>query len=1227
MVHGRAVRHAAVLAVFVLLLLLGVLREDVLDGAVSSYDRDVRARQEEVHGAWTLLTTSRADWQGVPLALDHTEYPHATAAFLAEYIHRTTPPQLRDVRDPRTLASSDFFEELQIIRQPGSGAAEVSRLITAQREHERVAARAEAHLNRRRKSWKTRRSTNSLFHFFSRGGAGAAVAAGAAAAAAAEHADDEEEDNNGGSAVGAAAEVVVRYPAHLELHYSGSSTAFTLAADDVHLVPYPWVPPRSASTARPAAVDATSAEHTVSIAVGKRRVTVPRRRAAHTPTHGWDHFYMAVNLWKNEAVLPDLTEALVVFLEEEVKPLHDLATRVVVSIYASVSPDRTAELIDTVLIPRLHAVGVRHVYATTEGACLGYVERQPFHERIEWMACIRNKALEPLYEAGMSVFTTSQQQQQQQQRPGNSTHANRGAGEDGGADGLVVLFFNDIFFRPQDVTTLLESRAEPLMEATTMPHGWVPASPTAAPPPPPPHHPGTTTTTTTTFDVACGMDFYFTFYDTWVARDRLGHPFDAQMPYTDDHPTQEAFSRALAAGRRSRGTAAATAIPVKCCWNGLAAIRGRLFLAPAPPHRRGFDAETEQAAAPADVADLAGGAAVLQRASGAVYDRIGDVRDVLNTTALARYYTRVLARRLQSRCASWSATRHEIAEVTGRPLYSPETCANSSSFARLLQSVVDHEAQHRAAAEADWTQLQLETHNHTPLLLLLSTAPERARRDKDGGGGAAAAAAAAAGDAASPPAARRVADDSLYFRARHPAVRFRHAFTPSYGATVAGQVPVRDDVCLSSECLLLCQDVMHAALLQDRRAPIILLNPNVRVAYEAAHFDRIMRHGWFFANPYVYRAWTVVRRAQLWWWPPPPPSSSDAAAAAAATAGQDDVAEGTQLREHGVATSALDDWLTTASTPSRRAAAVRRIAVQAGNGSVVAVGHVDVAALTRMDCQRITAGSIELAMGGLYPLIRVLRLLIVALLLRWLCWQVQTGVMAASAWSVEERLWRRVYHTVWHSRLARWLRWCADGGAAEEEDNSGHRRRGRRSPSPTSSPLLHRLSWQARARAQPMRAGVAAAGRIAAQTLLWLLGALCCVRFWCGCRPPPSPFAKPRVPDCCVDSLRRPRRQRSSPSPPPPTFAASHATTGVFREGGDDVEAWWRQVHRGAAAAAASFNPPSVRGSPTASVAAAARRHFDSAHFDSAHHVSSSGGGSPITVQPTVRSRSVYHGG
>lgn len=67
------------------------------------------------------------------------------------------------------------------------------------------------------------------------------------------------------------------------------------------------------------------------------------------------------------------------------------------------------------------------------------------------------------------------------------------------------------------------------------------------------------------YDLACGLDFYNTFYDQWVARDVNGDPFYSHFPFVRD-------ATSAARVRRDQWFEA------KCCWNGVAVMRAAPFL-------------------------------------------------------------------------------------------------------------------------------------------------------------------------------------------------------------------------------------------------------------------------------------------------------------------------------------------------------------------------------------------------------------------------------------------------------------------------------------------------------------------------------------------------------------------------------------------------------------------------------------------------------------------------
>jgi hypothetical protein len=103
------------------------------------------------------------------------------------------------------------------------------------------------------------------------------------------------------------------------------------------------------------------------------------------------------------------------------------------------------------------------------------------------------------------------------------------------ADTIATMFFNDVLYEPYDIVALLATNGGDV-------------------------------------DMACGLDFYYSFYDTWVTRDIDGNPFTPYPPFVTAPATQRAFARAEPA-------------KVRCCWNGVAVMRAAIFLAPSPALR------------------------------------------------------------------------------------------------------------------------------------------------------------------------------------------------------------------------------------------------------------------------------------------------------------------------------------------------------------------------------------------------------------------------------------------------------------------------------------------------------------------------------------------------------------------------------------------------------------------------------------------------------------------
>ncbi|CCW61845.1 unnamed protein product [Phytomonas sp. EM1] len=112
---------------------------------------------------------------------------------------------------------------------------------------------------------------------------------------------------------------------------------------------------------------------------------------------------------------------------------------------------------------------------------------------------------------------------------------------------------------------------------------------------------------------------------------------------------------------------------------------------------------------------------------------------------------------------------------------------------------------------------------------------------------------------------RYVLNDAAYYKARNPTLHFCHSLIPSFGATIREKgYQVRDGVCLSSECVLLCVDIMHATILREGRTPVILMNPLVQVAYEKSHFDRLTRTRLYTSPTLFYFSTWLSDARQVW---------------------------------------------------------------------------------------------------------------------------------------------------------------------------------------------------------------------------------------------------------------------------------------------------------------------------------------------------------------------------
>ncbi|KAJ2702311.1 hypothetical protein H4218_000956 [Coemansia sp. IMI 209128] len=181
-------------------------------------------------------------------------------------------------------------------------------------------------------------------------------------------------------------------------------------------------------------------------------VTSAERRYRNMTSGGIEPVFIAANLYNSESVLPNMAAQLLALADTLGH------TRLFVSIYENGSRDKTKEILNR-FNETLTALGIPHRVIADD-------RPKPKHtHRIEYLAALRNLALEPLY----------------------SSNAAYGR----------VVYLNDMFFCLTDLLELVfQSQAHRA-------------------------------------HLTCAEDFELkhgslTFYDTWVARDILGHAFKKQ---------------------------------------------------------------------------------------------------------------------------------------------------------------------------------------------------------------------------------------------------------------------------------------------------------------------------------------------------------------------------------------------------------------------------------------------------------------------------------------------------------------------------------------------------------------------------------------------------------------------------------------------------------------------------------------------------------------------------
>ncbi|PRP75751.1 capsular associated protein [Planoprotostelium fungivorum] len=173
-------------------------------------------------------------------------------------------------------------------------------------------------------------------------------------------------------------------------------------------------------------------------------------------------YFIAINFYNNEAVLPHFMIQWERF----------------VTIVEFFSRDKTPLFLDDFrrLADRLD---IPHHIVTAKGT-----GRAPGMDRIEHLAAIRNRVLEPLFNQSMGGNNSFIWRQQ----PGE----------------MKIIFLNDIYFQAEDIMQLIQTRGGE-------------------------------------FDFVCGLDFFFAFYDRWVTRDVVGEDFDDFYPYVRHEASQELF--------------------------------------------------------------------------------------------------------------------------------------------------------------------------------------------------------------------------------------------------------------------------------------------------------------------------------------------------------------------------------------------------------------------------------------------------------------------------------------------------------------------------------------------------------------------------------------------------------------------------------------------------------------------------------------------------------------
>lgn len=208
-------------------------------------------------------------------------------------------------------------------------------------------------------------------------------------------------------------------------------------------------------------------------------------------------YYICANLFNNENILEDWIAQMKHLIS------YIGASNVYVSIIENGdSTDLTAEYLDN-FTDYLNEIAVPNKIVTTNEII------KKGKERIVFLALLRNKALEYLYEIPDLNW--------------NST---------------TIIFFNDIIYNYQDIINLIS-------------------------------------TNNGDYDAVCGMDYYESFYDTWVSIGLDGEQFRHYYPFFINKAMQDAFIN----GETMRTFS---------CWNGVIAIKAKPFENKAIEFRHGI---------------------------------------------------------------------------------------------------------------------------------------------------------------------------------------------------------------------------------------------------------------------------------------------------------------------------------------------------------------------------------------------------------------------------------------------------------------------------------------------------------------------------------------------------------------------------------------------------------------------------------------------------------------